>query len=147
MIRAFSSALEDDDLLVRRGALDLLLQSLRIDGVALRRSQGEDRIILMRAASSVVLRRDLSLNRRLYSWLLGPSEDSQQQMVYLKTYSLQLLSHTLRVYITVPQRECMTDPYRFHLRKRCFTRRWTIPKHGRSRSSSRYSISGRLVPH
>lgn len=102
MIRAFSSALEDDDLLVRRGALDLLLQSLRIDGVALRRSQGEDRIILMRAASSVVLRRDLSLNRRLYSWLLGPSEDSQQQMVYLKTYSLQLLSHTLRVYITVP---------------------------------------------
>ncbi|EPT03457.1 hypothetical protein FOMPIDRAFT_1058702 [Fomitopsis schrenkii] len=96
MIRAFSCALEDDDLLVRRGALDLLLQSLRIDGVALRRAQAEDRVILMRAASSVVLRRDLSLNRRLYSWLLGPSEDSQQQMVYLKTHSLQLLSHTLR---------------------------------------------------
>ncbi|KZT72967.1 hypothetical protein DAEQUDRAFT_808918 [Daedalea quercina L-15889] len=96
MIRAFSSALEDDDLLVRRGALDLLLQSLRIDGIALKRAQSEDRVILMRAASSVVLRRDLSLNRRLYSWLLGPSEESQQQMEYLRTYSLQLLSHTLR---------------------------------------------------
>ncbi|TFY63318.1 hypothetical protein EVJ58_g3324 [Rhodofomes roseus] len=96
MIRAFSSALEDDDLLVRRGALDLLLQSLRIDGVALKRAQADDRMILMRAASSVVLRRDLSLNRRLYSWLLGPSEEGQQQMEYLRTYSLQLLSHTLR---------------------------------------------------
>ena len=101
MIRAFSSALEDDDLLVRRGALDLLLQSLRIDGVALKRAQAEDRVILMRAASSVVLRRDLSLNRRLYSWLLGPSEDSQQQMEYLRTHSLQLLSHTLRVSVAV----------------------------------------------
>lgn len=97
MIRAFSAALEDDDLLVRRAALDLLLQSLRIDSVAIKRVQPEDRGILMRAAISVVLRRDLSLNRRLYSWLLGPDENSQHQIEYLRANSLEPLKSTLRV--------------------------------------------------
>lgn len=97
MVRAFAAALEDDDLLVRRGSLDLLLQSLRIDSVAMKRAQSEDRAILMRAATSVVLRRDLSLNRRLYSWLLGPDEHSQNQIRYLKENALELLSSTLRV--------------------------------------------------
>ncbi|GBE77521.1 hypothetical protein SCP_0103960 [Sparassis crispa] len=96
MIRAFSSALEDDDLLVRRGALDLLLQALRINSIAVARAQPEDRVILMRAASSVVLRRDLSLNRRLYSWLLGPDDHSQQQVDYFKANALELLRSTLR---------------------------------------------------
>lgn len=96
MVRAFAAALEDDDLLVRRGSLDLLLQSLRIDSVAMKRAQSEDRAILMRAATSVVLRRDLSLNRRLYSWLLGPDEHSQNQIRYLKENALELLSSTLR---------------------------------------------------
>ncbi|PCH34091.1 hypothetical protein WOLCODRAFT_61246 [Wolfiporia cocos MD-104 SS10] len=96
MIRAFSAALEDDDLLVRRGTLDLLVQSLRIDCVAIKQAQPEDRTILMRAASSVVLKRDLSLNRRLYSWLLGPDENSQRQIEYLRENALELLSSTLR---------------------------------------------------
>lgn len=99
MIRAFAAALEDDDLLVRRGALDLLLQSLRIDSVAVKQVQQEDRVILMSAAISVVLRRDLSLNRRLYSWLLGSAESSQQQIEYYKANSLELLRSTLRVLI------------------------------------------------
>lgn len=99
MIRAFSAALEDDDLLVRRSGLDLLLQSLRIDSVAMKRAQPEDRSLLMRAASSVVLRRDLSLNRRLYAWLLGSDENSQRQIDYLKANSLELLTSTLRVMV------------------------------------------------
>lgn len=102
MIRAFAAALEDDDLLVRRGALDILLLSLRIDSVAVQKAPEEDRIILMRAATSVVLRRDLSLNRRIYSWLLGPEEQSQSQVAYLKTHALQLLSSTLRVRAPLP---------------------------------------------
>lgn len=32
MIRAFSAALEDEHLLVKRGVLDLMNQSLRLDG-------------------------------------------------------------------------------------------------------------------
>ncbi|RPD65070.1 hypothetical protein L227DRAFT_519769 [Lentinus tigrinus ALCF2SS1-6] len=96
MIRAFSAALEDDDLLVRRGALDILLQSLRIDGVAVQKAQADDRAILMRAATSVVLRRDLALNRRLFAWLLGPGEGNQTQIEYYKQHSLELLRSTLR---------------------------------------------------
>jgi hypothetical protein len=96
MIRAFASALEDDNLLVRRAILDLLLQSLRLDSPALKKAQQEDRSLLMRAATGVVLRRDLSLNRRLYTWLLGTDEASEVQITYLKTHSLELLTSALR---------------------------------------------------
>lgn len=96
MIRAFAAALEDDNLLVRRGALDLLLQTMRVDSVAIRKAQSDDRTILMRAATSVVLRRDLSLNRRLYTWLLGPDENSEHQVAYLREHALELLQSTLK---------------------------------------------------
>lgn len=97
MIRAFAAALEDENLLVRRGALDLLLQSMRVDSTAIRKAQGDDRAILMRAATGVVLRRDLSLNRRLYTWLLGSDEKSDHQIEYLKENALSLLHSTLQV--------------------------------------------------
>lgn len=97
MIRAFSAALEDENLLVRRGALDVLLQTMRVDSIAIRKAQKDDRAILMRAATGVVLRRDLSLNRRLYTWLLGPDEKSDNQIAYLKENTLDFLSSTLKV--------------------------------------------------
>lgn len=97
MIRAFAAALEDDNLLVRRGALDILLQSIRINSAAIKKAQPEDRTIIMRAATGVVLRRDLSLNRRLYTWLLGPDEKSDHQIAYLKEHALELLKSTLKV--------------------------------------------------
>ncbi|KAF8913192.1 Dopey, N-terminal-domain-containing protein [Gymnopilus junonius] len=96
MIRAFASALEDENLLVRRAALDTLLQSMRLDSRAIRKAQLEDRFILMRAATGVVLRRDLSLNRRLYTWLLGPDEKSDHQIAYLRSNALELLNSTLK---------------------------------------------------
>ncbi|KAF7303085.1 Dopey-N domain-containing protein [Mycena kentingensis (nom. inval.)] len=102
MIRAFAAALEDDNLLVRRGALDLLLQSMRVDSIAIRQAQPDDRAILMRAATSVVLRRDLSLNRRLYTWLLGPDEHGENQIAYLKEHALELLKTTLKEEMTSP---------------------------------------------
>ena len=97
MIRAFSAALEDENLLVRRGALDVLLQTMRVDSIAIRKAQKDDRAILMRAATGVVLRRDLSLNRRLYTWLLGPDEKSDNQIAYLKENTLEFLSSSLKV--------------------------------------------------
>ena len=97
MIRAFAAALEDENLLVRRGALDVLLQTMRVDSIAIRKAQKDDRAILMRAATGVVLRRDLSLNRRLYTWLLGPDEKSDNQIAYLKENTLEFLSSTLKV--------------------------------------------------
>lgn len=98
MIRAFAAVLEDDNSLVRRAALDLLLTSLRLDSLAVKNARAEDRTILMRAACSVVLRRDLALNRRLYTWLLGPEEGSENQSLYLRQNALDLLKSTLEVY-------------------------------------------------
>jgi Dopey, N-terminal len=97
MIRAFAAALEDDNLLVRRAALDSLVTSLRLDSVSVKNSRKDDRTILMRAAYSVILRRDLALNRRLYLWLLGPSENAKQQETYFRIHALELLKSTLEV--------------------------------------------------
>ena len=101
MIRAFAAALEDENLLVRRGALDVILQTMRVDSFAIRKAHKDDRAILMRAATGVVLRRDLSLNRRLYTWLLGPDEKSDNQLTYLKENALEFLSSTLKVRFTL----------------------------------------------
>ncbi|KAF8167553.1 Dopey, N-terminal-domain-containing protein [Crassisporium funariophilum] len=105
MIRAFSAALEDENLLVRRGALDILLQTMRIDSHGIRKAHKDDRAILMRAATGVVLRRDLSLNRRLYTWLLGPDEKSDHQIAYLRENALELLSSTLKSEMVSPSGE------------------------------------------
>ncbi|KAG6336234.1 hypothetical protein ID866_2853 [Astraeus odoratus] len=105
MIRAFAAALEDDNLLVRRGALDILLQSMRMDSSVIKKAQPEDCAILVKAATSVVLRRDLSLNRRLYSWLLGSDEKSEAQSAYLKQHGLQLLKTTLKREMFSPSEE------------------------------------------
>ncbi|KAG6851405.1 hypothetical protein H0H93_005803 [Arthromyces matolae] len=105
MIRAFAAALEDENLLVRRGALDLLLQSLRVDSLAVRKAKAEDRAILMTAATGVVLRRDLSLNRRLYTWLLGTDEKSEKQVEYLKLHALDLVYSTLKNEMSSPSGE------------------------------------------
>lgn len=105
MIRAFAATVEDDNVLVRRNALDIILQVLRLDGVAIKKASREDRIIIMRAAASVVMRRDLSLNRRLYTWLLGPDENAEQQIAYLHAHSLELLKTTLRTEMFSPSTE------------------------------------------
>ena len=97
MIRAFAATLEDDNLLVRRASLDLLLQSIRLDGPVMHKAQLDDRIIIMGSAIGVVLRRDSALNRRLYTWLLGTEESSDAQIAYLKTHALDLLCTTLKV--------------------------------------------------
>ena len=97
MIRAFAAALEDENLLVRRGALDLLLTAIRVDSMAIRKAHAEDKAIIMKAAVGVVLRRDISLNRRLYSWLLGPEERPDNPIAYYKEHALGLLYSTLKV--------------------------------------------------
>ena len=55
----------------------------------------EEQLILMHAMTGVVLRRDLSLSRRLYTWLLGTSEDSESQIMHLRQNGLSLLHDAL----------------------------------------------------
>ncbi|KAF9447031.1 hypothetical protein P691DRAFT_803039 [Macrolepiota fuliginosa MF-IS2] len=116
MIRAFAAALEDENLLVRRSALDILIQSIRVDGFAVRKAHVDDRAILMRAATGVVLRRDLSLNRRLYTWLLGPDEKSENQVAFLRENALELLSRTLKAEMVSPSGEyAESRPFKIYI--------------------------------
>ncbi|MCO5589740.1 hypothetical protein L7F22_043708 [Adiantum nelumboides] len=89
-IRAFSAALEDDTLLVRRAMLDLLAVKFKLDSKTFKELvRQDDRIRLFQSALAVVLRRDISLNRRLYAWLLGPSEDITAQQAYFEQHAMQ----------------------------------------------------------
>lgn len=96
MVRGFSAALEDSQILVQRATLDIVAATLRLDGVGFQKdTRLEEQLILMRAMTGVVLRRDLSLSRRLYSWLLGPAEEFEAQVQYFKLNGLRLLRQAL----------------------------------------------------
>jgi hypothetical protein len=62
-----------------------------------REAEQKDRVLLMRAVVNVVLQRELSLSRRVYTWLLGPEETSEKQVGYFRRHGLELLAPTLEV--------------------------------------------------
>ncbi|UNI14582.1 hypothetical protein JDV02_001198 [Purpureocillium takamizusanense] len=73
LVRCFASGLADDQLLIQRGFLDLLVSHLPLNSTVLQsRVKPADLELLVKAAVGVVTRRDMSLNRRLWTWLLGP---------------------------------------------------------------------------
>lgn len=72
LLRCFATGLTDSQGLVQRGFLDLLVTHLPLHASIFRRQVAhEDLQLLMSAAVGVVLKRDMSLNRRLWSWFLG----------------------------------------------------------------------------
>lgn len=73
LIRCFAAGLGDSQLLTQRGYLDLLVNALPLHSDVLQvRIDRRDLERLVSAAAGVVTRRDMSLNRRLWSWFLGP---------------------------------------------------------------------------
>jgi hypothetical protein len=68
LAKAFSALLQDASPLVRRGALDLMVQSFNSNFCHFSDSDFD---ILIPSALSVVLYKDVSLNRRLYQWIGG----------------------------------------------------------------------------
>lgn len=77
LVRCFVSGLEDEQILTQRGFLDLLLSHLPLNSPALvYRAPQIDLVRIVGAATTVVARRDMSLNRRLWSWFLGPEVES-----------------------------------------------------------------------
>ncbi|KAI9098669.1 Dopey, N-terminal-domain-containing protein [Phlyctochytrium arcticum] len=75
LCRALSECLEDKLVLVQRGALELLVVHFPFK---YRVFQSDDTELLIASATSVVLRKDMSLNRRLYSWLLPKSDEAPE---------------------------------------------------------------------
>ena len=73
LVRCFAAGLCDEQHLIQRGFLDLLVTHLPLHSEILHtRVTPEDLEKLVSAAASVVTRREMSLNRRLWVWLLGP---------------------------------------------------------------------------
>lgn len=73
LVRCFICGLSDGQMLVQRDFLDLMVTNLPLDSSVLQEkiaSDDLDRLVF--AALQVILRRDMSLNRRLWSWFLGP---------------------------------------------------------------------------
>lgn len=73
LIRALCEGLKDENLLVQRGFFDLLLSKLQLSSNVFQYlANDKDKQMLILSASDTVLRRDMSLNRRLWNWFLGP---------------------------------------------------------------------------
>ncbi|XP_054267327.1 protein dopey-1 homolog [Macrosteles quadrilineatus] len=68
MIEGLCACVHDTSVLVQRSALDLLLIGFPMHNSQLVKS---DMTRLVTASLATILRRDMSLNRRLYAWLLG----------------------------------------------------------------------------
>ncbi|XP_068611314.1 protein dopey-1 [Brachionichthys hirsutus] len=68
MVEAVGTSVQDSSVLVQRSTLDLILFCFPFH---MSQATRPDMIRILSAALHVVLRRDMSLNRRLYAWLLG----------------------------------------------------------------------------
>ena len=72
VVTAVCSSVQDSKILVQRNALDFLILAFPMDiDLAKQGFCDNDRIELTVAGVYVLLRRDMSLNRRLFNWLLG----------------------------------------------------------------------------
>lgn len=107
LVKSFCEALRDDNLYVQRGFFDLLLCKLPLSSSVFQYLLSEsDKEILILGAASTILRRDMSLNRRLWNWLLGPTNPSNDstgvesttddmRLEYFKRYGVDKFSKTL----------------------------------------------------
>ncbi|MCJ1309012.1 hypothetical protein MMC25_002667 [Agyrium rufum] len=73
LVRSFCAGLQDPQPLVQRGFLDLLVTNIPLHSPIFATFVTHDDLIrLASAAVSVTSKRDMSLNRRLWVWFLGP---------------------------------------------------------------------------
>ncbi|KAH8923425.1 hypothetical protein BT69DRAFT_1350163 [Atractiella rhizophila] len=95
MIRAMAAALTDENLLVLRGALDLCCNLLPLNGKGFEQAREGDRVLVVDAALGIVLRRDLSLSRRLYTWLLGKDDATEKQLGFFNEHGVKYVATAL----------------------------------------------------
>ncbi|KAJ1331246.1 Dopey-like protein [Microdochium nivale] len=140
LLRCFAAGLLDDQLLIQRGFLDLLVTHLPLHSRILQTRVKENDIeLLLQAAVGVVTRRDMSLNRRLWAWFLGPEPAATERDAapespvsppettsgflasktsYFEEHGLHSLSHALLSMINSAAGENATErarPYRICL--------------------------------
>lgn len=127
LVRAVCCGLEDANVLVQRGFLDMLAKHLPLDSKLLQNHPDDfDKVIY--SACRTILRKDMSLNRRLRLWLLGPdpdsslastSNDGMSRLEYLNKYGAERLK-------TVMLQELERDPVTTCLIAQGLTDRWEL---------------------
>ncbi len=90
--KCIAASLLDNDLLVQRSALELLVSYLP---VCYEPFTSEDLDVVVSSAVTVVLRKDMSLNRRLYSWFLGIINEGSKP--YLSDYIKASICRSIKV--------------------------------------------------
>ena len=77
LLRCFATGLADEQPLVQRGFLDLLVTHLPLNAATVQEDASpRDVDILVSSGMSIVLKRDMGLNRRLWTWFCG-SDNNQ----------------------------------------------------------------------
>lgn len=127
LVRAICCGLEDANVLVQRGFLDMLAKHLPLDSKLLQNHPDDfDKVIY--SACRSILRKDMSLNRRLRLWLLGPdpdsslastSNDGMSRLEYLNKFGAERLK-------TVMLQELERDPVTTCLVAQGLTDRWEL---------------------
>lgn len=85
LIRALVACLDNsNDLLVKRGSLDLLLQRLQLNSPVIQKLINDnDRHLLLTACCKTTFSKDMSLNRRVWNWFLGSTASNNPTEVVL----------------------------------------------------------------
>ncbi|KYM98153.1 Protein dopey-1 like protein [Cyphomyrmex costatus] len=124
MISALCAGVQDTSVLVQRSALDFLLIGFPMHNSQLTHP---DMILLIKAALITILRRDMSLNRRLFAWLLGTEvstsilkkknhiiTDTKESVTYFDMYSKEMLVEAIKYLLKEVCEENSQDlkPYR-----------------------------------
>lgn len=129
MVNALCAGVQDSSVLVQRSALDLLLVGFPMHNSHLVRA---DVVRLVTAALVTILRRDMSLNRRLFAWLLGSevnisllssehplvkkskSAEGRNSALYFDLYSREMLIQAIKITLSQGLGETHHDlrPYR-----------------------------------
>lgn len=98
MIYAMCENLQDENVLTQRATLDILIFCFPLSSLPVSRSDAQQ---VMSSAVNILLRRDMSLNRRLYSWLLGTdlgksrASTSSESSLYFEKHAQEILTSAI----------------------------------------------------
>lgn len=85
LIRSFIATLNSDNILIQRGFLDLMIKKVQLNSTVLQKlSPEKDLQNLIISTISAVLKKDMSINRRIWTWLLGPETTNAIHVEYFQ---------------------------------------------------------------
>lgn len=127
LARAFAAAVatqsgfnQATDIIVIRGYFDLLLAKIPLNSPVITDViSNDDKKILIMACCKVTLRKDMSLNRRLWNWLLGPDspEDTEanQRKDFFSTHALSTIAGGIKTSLAKNSLQQQLEAYKISL--------------------------------